>query len=977
MKKIATIVLTVLLSSLQLNGQTISDLQREIDSLKRINSELRGISENSKMDFLLFSYKPKKEKKDTSRFIDEKLEKFYDKKGITRIDLEVSENGTIESIVDCIDILNLGLCANLESYDGIFINTPLKSKPTDTLFHLFVKKFPSDSSGNVFIRLADIFEEALNDQPHESNYCCPEDDKETRKKKQEELLRDKLCHILEFPNGIEIYLTKKGKAMHRVHLKRVGRSRTSRGSGEFVKIEPRQYVTIYEKKKLNSTPQPIWYLEKKPDKLGRIKFRETPVNLEKFYGKQEFAIVDSKAILEVKFDQEILAENIDFYGNISLRANVGDRKIEVAPYFVTGQQQKSYGVNSKPIKEIADYFLSLMIEATKARSLYKNFEDDIQRMIQESRPLDKNTQTRLISSIRNLKLYLERAYDEDSLIAHNRLDLDVIKEIMDGRGIPFILDHVISNPLYLFLHDNSNRRFKVGELTRELESLEIQLTGTEIRKKWELNPDSLTEKNELWQKFLSASRKCWTYMDYISASGDNSLEAFLGFTLINKLDFQNIKSILRSSIEYLETYQRFEDLALARGKHAEIDFYLLRLIISINNLKTNGSVIDKLLEDRNLNPDFISNDSPINRIPRCDEIDSDVSFDFKKIDWEDVKEEVLPYVNSLDTVFKTPIKSFLNDSNGFIPDDTSDTLFQFVQSLITQNEFQRGNRVQDGLWGQTTKQSIDRALLRFNISADNLNDAQLIALFLYLYEDYGMRDLEILQVGIPLWNENNCYEQIIWRLLEKGDDTVLEYDFYNKITSELARLAGLALYNKLVYATIDLGKASLNSGDFLEISVMWYNINGYSEEENGIALATAKFLIKDTGWALDASESALLIERINENLVTQNVSSSNYKPTAGASLLWTYSTDKRGNQLTKILKWFEPSIGLNVSYADFDSTKDFEIGVGPIIGLWQNKVFVTYGKNFRVGGKSPYYFGVGFSFLNVFQTIKGKIEQQP
>jgi len=152
-------------------------------------------------------------------------------------------------------------------------------------------------------------------------------------------------------------------------------------------------------------------------------------------------------------------------------------------------------------------------------------------------------------------------------------------------------------------------------------------------------------------------------------------------------------------------------------------------------------------------------------------------------------------------------------------------------------------------------------------------------------------------------------------------------------------------------------------------------------------LATAKFLVKKTRWHLDVSESALLIHRIDEELLRLGypISPSNFKPTAGANMLWSYYNPYRTTErikprgkykgqyrqydFLKFLHWLEPSFGINVSYLDFRTDRDFEFGAGPVMGLFQNRIFLTTGYNFSVNGESPFYMGIGFSFSNIYKRI--------
>jgi len=66
---------------------------------------------------------------------------------------------------------------------------------------------------------------------------------------------------------------------------------------------------------------------------------------------------------------------------------------------------------------------------------------------------------------------------------------------------------------------------------------------------------------------------------------------------------------------------------------------------------------------------------------------------------------------------------------------------------------------------------------------------------------------------------------------------------------------------------------------------------------------------------------------------------------------------------------FEPSLGINISYLDFDTEKDIEIGAGTSIGLFNNLIQFTVGYNLNVE-RNNIYWGIGFSFINIAEKIK-------
>ncbi|MGC4023338.1 MAG: hypothetical protein QM734_16030 [Cyclobacteriaceae bacterium] len=238
------------------------------------------------------------------------------------------------------------------------------------------------------------------------------------------------------------------------------------------------------------------------------------------------------------------------------------------------------------------------------------------------------------------------------------------------------------------------------------------------------------------------------------------------------------------------------------------------------------------------------------------------------------------------------------------------------------------------------------------------------------------------QRGYDFSNNNSIEDQIKSFLRDQSS--------YNYIRDEFAKEAGKEIFKKMVYATIDLSKANLPEGSQLDIAVVWYNAEGNiiqdknSMTSNGTELWTASFIVKKTGWHFDVTESALLIQRIGEDKLRGGnypLSPSDFKPTAGASMMWSfYNTFRTKTRIksgvekeygfVKFIHWLEPSFGLNVSYLDFRTDVNFEVGAAPIIGLFQNRLFfMPIGYNFSVENQSPWYMGVGFSFSKVYDKI--------
>lgn len=699
------------------------------------------------------------------------------------------------------------------------------------------------------------------------------------------------------------------------------------------RIEPRQYITIYERKNKKATAEPIWWLTKDYDTLTKDNTDEKrsvflkPV---KFFTRQKHEIVDQQSLLEVRFDQEELAKNIYFYGNISLTARAGNNKIEVTPYSVIGETQKTYGVNSKPILEIADHFLRLRIEAMKANS----------------------AKDRLTAAIDRFK---------------------VLKQTLSER----VKSYNTSMAVITMVYDQLNRTFPNANMSKSLTVWPEFFTKQAVKDAFailETMPDG-TDKNT-----LQALRNQLQTISFQNFS--NLLSGIIG----NAAMSPNIIAAAQNLTNELTRY--YNELVSLQGQYVFIidDESYNKLRIAFESVLPYVSPISRAIIELDLNRRLISKGEK-NKLPVV----------FPQPDANTPEYEV-PIENEW-TAFIEPARratKFMEYFN-LSGDESKDAFLQLI--MMTKVDFnevlrnaQQAITFFDRLATPVDKlnSSIDAQFLVLTrqligaISEINRSSPELIK---YLREQ--SYDETFNKINRPVPVVENVPASLPSRstpaiAVSTAEDPELlkDPDAWDAVRQNVALFAGKILFSRLVYATIDLEKEGVQEGQYVYISVMWYNINNNTRTaEDGIELATAKFYIKDTGWRLAAVESALLITRKDEDFARpQNLSPSQFKPTGGASLLWSYRSDKRYRSdqaffrtFEKIGKWFEPSIGLNVSYVDFNTTKDFEIGLGPVLGLWDNRIFLTTGYNFSVRGESPFYFGVGLSFYNLFATVRSKV----
>ncbi|WP_299526743.1 hypothetical protein [Winogradskyella sp.] len=201
----------------------------------------------------------------------------------------------------------------------------------------------------------------------------------------------------------------------------------------------------------------------------------------------------------------------------------------------------------------------------------------------------------------------------------------------------------------------------------------------------------------------------------------------------------------------------------------------------------------------------------------------------------------------------------------------------------------------------------------------------------------------------------------------------------DKIIKKLSNIASKTIYRDLNYATINLKKERASEGDILYIYVALEETQRRKNSDKGgtkqIILPIGTYELRNTKWQVNISDSFFLVDRINEpdNQTVDNVSPSNFKGAPGVSLLLTYRRD--GGEKNSFINFIEPSIGINVSYLDFSTSDDVEIGTGLLVGFFNKKIFVTGGINLNQTGnsdESPMYWGVGFSFANLVGKLLNK-----
>ena len=317
------------------------------------------------------------------------------------------------------------------------------------------------------------------------------------------------------------------------------------------------------------------------------------------------------------------------------------------------------------------------------------------------------------------------------------------------------------------------------------------------------------------------------------------------------------------------------------------------------------------------------------------------------------------------------MQSYLN-----VGRDAKDALFQLLQV----DEIQYSNYL------QLLKEHVNNASTirknRTEITDSGASDQDKIKMLNEQYRKLSAEDELFQELAIRLLNPN-IYEYIDGGLMEDIEDRIVSDEMGELFAStnwedarrRTERRIAEMIYSRLVNADILLSNEFASEGDKLEIFLIWTPDHSTTES---YYLHLCAMDVKKMGWKTEISDTFFLIERLDEG-ESANSSPSNFKAAPGVNLMRSYHSKPQllntSGKKIGFLNKIEPSIGLNVSYLDFDITKDFEVGTGISFGLFRNQLFLTYGVNLHQiqnTFSNAHYFGVGFSFAKLSDRVEGK-----
>ncbi len=157
--------------------------------------------------------------------------------------------------------------------------------------------------------------------------------------------------------------------------------------------------------------------------------------------------------------------------------------------------------------------------------------------------------------------------------------------------------------------------------------------------------------------------------------------------------------------------------------------------------------------------------------------------------------------------------------------------------------------------------------------------------------------------------------------------------------------------------SVDLSCYDLRPGDTLEFSI--------KDEATGESVVR-RFQVRDYGWNFSLATAVLFTRQtIPRPSARGEPAKRTFQPAPAivASVSWKYQYPN-----AYVGYWWNllsPSLGVAVAHVDFDSTKEVEVAPAVNLGLFNNTVYLGYGRDVMIEtGRNYMYFGFGFDVLS-------------
>lgn len=696
--------------------------------------------------------------------------------------------------------------------------------------------------------------------------------------------------------------------------------------------------------------EPIWWLNQYP--WPNMDYRNIDL-IDQDYRDQHFAlipyqkyeVVDRKAVLRIVFDKTQLARNEHFKGSIGLDAFLyegtsdgsqgGDpREIEINPYSVIGEERKSIGLLNLPASELADNLIILI----------KKSGEISDQMRGELNLFNYSANSKAAFDLFEININEALNTYRDTNLTDSLKKVLIVEKLLEVCNTSSILDYITpidEDPYFSAFCSGYDLELRIDlVLEQRLVGLLSAVQGDNGHKsEYQGKRDDLRNSRQGLRLIL-------TYLNYFNKEVGNTRDAFLSLIGKDEINYNYLLGRLNSEIKNLDVIlSSVPDELPAPNSGANIDVQLesvrgrIRGVLDeISDIR--GSLfhqaIGKLVETY---PDRFSLDD-----------NDDIPFDFFEFNHLPKEGGELHYF--LEVISINPkLRGYLRE---YLAEKAGEILYQ------------------DLLYG-----TIDLDLA-------DAKDGDL--LFVRMYwdkEPIAIDNQDFVNFGeepFPKASADTTNTTTTNNTTDNDDNTNGSED--NPVTPDAP--------------ASETGSAVLPPPSSPAAATT-------SPQRDGVALYVAKFQLTDRGWHAKTTENFMLVNRVNEDLLPSSypLNSTQFNPTGGISLTWGLRNDYRVNKRIKFdrqtnlplftrkgnlkynrgsvffqrtFKWMEPSFGVNFTYLNFREGQNFEVGVGPTIGLFNNTFYLSTGWNLMELKDRPFYLGIGASILNLGTKVNKAVE---
>jgi hypothetical protein len=247
----------------------------------------------------------------------------------------------------------------------------------------------------------------------------------------------------------------------------------------------------------------------------------------------------------------------------------------------------------------------------------------------------------------------------------------------------------------------------------------------------------------------------------------------------------------------------------------------------------------------------------------------------------------------------------------------------------------------------------------------------------------------------PRVEKRSPIEKEFLRLLEEREQLRGSDDIKKDRLDYLIRQKAILVYaEKRAEVALDFlkklftpGYVSLENADAKDGNLLTLTVEARSSDaDSGGAAVVFEVAIRSFGAKLHLGPTMMFLNRkgVSENDGSM-LTPINYAPSPGMNFGITWF--KRGDTIwDKVLRGLAPGVGVNVSFMNFKDPgfdqvaqkftnttgTDVQVGAGPYVSFFNNKIDVTTGWNLNVDKKRR-YFGLGFEFINIGNFLRDKV----